>query len=247
MSAQELSDLALDIKANGQHEPIMLRGGEIVDGRNRLAACKLAGVEPDYAEMPANLDVIAYIIGANVHRRHLTTQQRAACAAELANLKRGGDRTSKGPKDPLPPEPPITLDDAAKKLNVGRRTVVRAKKRMIDNPEEHERVKRGEKPPKAAPKKKPAITISERTKQMDEPAVAHELIDTCDKALDRGGLFSPKVQGQLIQLTKRAAYLSKKDRGALIAALRRVAAMAEKHAAAHEKILATTKQKETGK
>ena len=47
LSDSELRALADDIKANGQAIPVaVLNGTYILDGRNRCAACKLAGVEP---------------------------------------------------------------------------------------------------------------------------------------------------------------------------------------------------------
>jgi hypothetical protein len=74
----ELRELAADIKANGLNHAITLDAeGRIVDGRNRDAACKLAGVEPRYETLDAGRDPIAFILSQNVHRRHLTEGQRA--------------------------------------------------------------------------------------------------------------------------------------------------------------------------
>ena len=43
----------------------------LVDGRNRRAACRIAGVEP--AVRPLNgEDPTALVLSANIHRRHLT-------------------------------------------------------------------------------------------------------------------------------------------------------------------------------
>ncbi|WP_413471415.1 ParB N-terminal domain-containing protein [Streptomyces sp. MB09-02B] len=49
LSADELNDLAESIKTEGQHEAIVLSAnGVLLDGRNRLAACEIAGVEPRF-------------------------------------------------------------------------------------------------------------------------------------------------------------------------------------------------------
>ena len=81
---EELRALADDIKAHGLREPLLVLGDQLIDGRNRAAACELAGVEPrieEYTGDPAAIP--ALIISKNLHRRHLTTDQRAAIAAEL--------------------------------------------------------------------------------------------------------------------------------------------------------------------
>ncbi len=73
----ELNELAEDIKANGLIHPIVLDSeGVLIDGRNRLAACRLAGVAPRFTALNGH-DPIAYIISANVRHRHLTKSQQA--------------------------------------------------------------------------------------------------------------------------------------------------------------------------
>ena len=87
-----LNALAEDIKKNGQREPIivayldeaMIDEPVVIDGRNRHAACRLAGVEPEFKFVMSLNDrelspqVIAdWIISHNLHRRHLTTSQKA--------------------------------------------------------------------------------------------------------------------------------------------------------------------------
>src|SRR5699024_7756758 len=89
---ESLNALAEDIKKNGQREPIivayldeaMINEPVVIDGRNRHAACRLAGVEPEFKFVMSLNDrelspqVIAdWIISHNLHRRHLTTTQKA--------------------------------------------------------------------------------------------------------------------------------------------------------------------------
>jgi len=94
MTAPELQELADDIKAKGLHQPIV-RDAEnlILDGRNRLAACEIAGVAPRF-ECYAGKDPVGFIVSANLRRRHLNESQRAMVASKLAALSHGGDRRS---------------------------------------------------------------------------------------------------------------------------------------------------------
>jgi hypothetical protein len=50
-----------------------------LDGRNRVAACAIAGVDPQWQVY--NGDPIAFIVEVNAERRHLTTGQRAMAVA----------------------------------------------------------------------------------------------------------------------------------------------------------------------
>lgn len=51
MDGIELRSLADDIAANGLLEPISLLDGQVLDGRNRLRACKASGVEPRFVDV----------------------------------------------------------------------------------------------------------------------------------------------------------------------------------------------------
>jgi N6-adenosine-specific RNA methylase IME4 len=82
LSAEELAELAEDIRRNGQIEPIVLFEEKILDGRNRFAACKLAKVEPRTRELKTCASPTAFVVSANLHRRHLSSAQRSTCAAE---------------------------------------------------------------------------------------------------------------------------------------------------------------------
>lgn len=78
--------LADDIKANGQREPIITWQGEIVDGRNRWAACELAGVAPVYQSrrFESEAEILAYVVSANIHRRHLSIDDKRGLLLRLA-------------------------------------------------------------------------------------------------------------------------------------------------------------------
>jgi hypothetical protein len=87
MGTEDLKELAVDIKANGQVDAIMLYQGKILDGRNRFAACRLAGVQPRVEELNEELSSpILYVLSKNLRRRHLTVEQRAVIAAESIPL-----------------------------------------------------------------------------------------------------------------------------------------------------------------
>ena len=91
MVGEPLDELAADIKANGLKEPIDLWQDQIIDGRNRYAACKFAGVTPLFRAMrfPNEDKALAYILSKNLARRHLNHQQRVAVAAKLADMRQG--------------------------------------------------------------------------------------------------------------------------------------------------------------
>lgn len=75
----DLRRLAADIKENGLRHPVVLdTGGLVLDGRNRLAACQIAGIEPEYETYEG--DPVAYVLSSN-ERRHMTLPERAAAVA----------------------------------------------------------------------------------------------------------------------------------------------------------------------
>ncbi len=78
----ELEALATDIRDNGLVHPIVRHQGMILDGRNRLAACRRAGVEPQFVEWPGTGSPTLWVLSVNLHRRHLTESQRALIAAK---------------------------------------------------------------------------------------------------------------------------------------------------------------------
>jgi hypothetical protein len=99
MEGVEFDALVEDIYRNGLREPIVLHEGKILDGRNRYRACiKIAEeaeaqnccgqlYQPQFKELEprigVGIDPYAYVISANIHRRHLTAEQRRELIAKV--------------------------------------------------------------------------------------------------------------------------------------------------------------------
>jgi ParB-like chromosome segregation protein Spo0J len=81
MSETELKKLRADILEVGLKEPITLFEGKILDGRNRYQACQDLGVDPAFEEFTGTEDeALDYVLAKNVHRRQLTSSQKAVIA-----------------------------------------------------------------------------------------------------------------------------------------------------------------------
>jgi cell pole-organizing protein PopZ len=156
MDEVKLAELAEDIKKNGQLVPIWLYEGKILDGRNRWAACKIAGVTPKTQEYTGD-EPTAFAVALNDRRRHMNKGSLAAVAAELepffaADAKRRQAeqarrnqpqaKTQKVAKMP-PIEKAKAREEAAKSVGVGERYVQDAKKVKTEAPEVFERLKAG--------------------------------------------------------------------------------------------------------
>jgi ParB-like chromosome segregation protein Spo0J len=98
MKGTDFGTLVEDIAAHGLREPILTYQGLVLDGRNRLRACEVAGVEPRFIEWDGVGSPLAIVLSRNLHRRHLNEGQRAIIAArakamfedEAAERKRAG-------------------------------------------------------------------------------------------------------------------------------------------------------------
>ena len=73
----ELDELAADIQLRGLLQPIVLSadGTVLIDGRNRLEACRRAHVQPAFVNLNGE-DPLGFILASNVTRRHLSKGQR---------------------------------------------------------------------------------------------------------------------------------------------------------------------------
>ena len=137
IEGQAFDDLVADIGANGIREPIVLHEGKILDGRNRYRAGVAAGVldargkatswdhhrptTRPFAISGFDGDPLAFVLSLNLHRRHLTTSQRAMIGAEIAGMKRG--RPGENPQDCG-----LTAAQAAQRLKVAPRSIEMARR-----------------------------------------------------------------------------------------------------------------------
>jgi ParB/RepB/Spo0J family partition protein len=96
MAADELADLAADIGERGLLHPVVLDAdGLVLDGRNRLAACKLAGIDPEFVTYEGD-DPAGYALASNIQRRNLTKSQTAMIAAKAWSVS---DQTKRSISD----------------------------------------------------------------------------------------------------------------------------------------------------
>jgi ParB-like chromosome segregation protein Spo0J len=131
---EHLEQLAADIKANGQHVPIEILDGKILDGRRRSLACRIAGVQPVTRAVSPD-DPVQYVLSLNLHRRHLTPSQASMCAARARDIyeRQAKERMSEGGKNKgvenFPPLEPVKARDAAgKAFGVSGKSVDHAKR-----------------------------------------------------------------------------------------------------------------------
>lgn len=79
----ELAGLASSIQQEGLLEPIVLLDGVVLDGRNRLRACELAGVEPQFVEWDGEGSPEEWVATKNSVRRNLSQSQKAYAALHI--------------------------------------------------------------------------------------------------------------------------------------------------------------------
>ncbi|GAG86440.1 unnamed protein product, partial [marine sediment metagenome] len=143
--------IAKSIRKNGLLEPITLFEGKILDGRNRYNACKLVSynfTEDDFEEFDEScvIDPFDFVEIMNSLRRHLTTWQRAkwglvvlAKERKKAEKRHQQSLPSKGQKRFQPKtnvgsnsdstlEQGKSLDLAAKRVGIDRKTLWKVEK-----------------------------------------------------------------------------------------------------------------------
>ena len=164
LSDIEIRDLAKDITERGLQNHIVTYEGQLLDGRNRLAACILAGIEPKSMEYGGDSPV-GFVISANLRRRQLDPSQRAAVAVEIepmfaAEAKVRQSETLKKGDSPVVANlrqrqnQGRASEQAAAVVSVSPRMVQEAKAIKKNNPEAFERIKSG------------AVTVHEAKKEI---------------------------------------------------------------------------------
>lgn len=129
MFVEDFAALRDDIAAYGVREPVWTWNKQLIDGRHRLLACEELGIKCPTREYDGTeADLVPFVLSLNLRRRHLDASQRAMVAASIPPI---GGR--------------IKIEQAAELMNVGTRSVERAKKVIEDGvPELKAAVERGE-------------------------------------------------------------------------------------------------------
>lgn len=183
MSGEELASLAKDISEHGLIHPIVEKEGEILDGRNRFVACRMANIVPTFVEWTprsATDSPTAWIWSVNGPRRNLTKSQQGAIAANMlphleaearerrnATLKRG-DKSPDVAMMPPREEWGKSREKAAAIVGVSPRYVSDAKAIKEASPETFNKVLAGEVSiPQAKKQIWDAGELAERPKEHD--------------------------------------------------------------------------------
>jgi hypothetical protein len=101
MREHEFEELKEDIRQNGMKQPILFSGTQLLDGLHRYVAWKELKKKERMPQLRFHgKDVVGEIISRNIHRRHLSDDQRAFIvtearreAEEAAAASRKGART----------------------------------------------------------------------------------------------------------------------------------------------------------
>lgn len=136
IEGKDFDELVADVRANGLREKIILHEGKILDGRNRYRAAIEAGRMSAKALPGRDFrvfdddegDPLAWVLSKNLHRRHLSENQRVMIAAEIAKLRQGRPSEWDKDRDDKPANrPDSTQAEAAELMHVSERQVRRGR------------------------------------------------------------------------------------------------------------------------
>jgi hypothetical protein len=137
MNAEELQSLAANIAKRDQLFDIVLYEGKVLDGRNRLAACKKAKVKPRFVEFVGDdAAAQALVITLNSERRDLEPPLRAVAAAEawLANEDHKPGRKSVKTL-------PNSMESLARQFKTSKPSLIQARDLLVEAPDLAQKVK----------------------------------------------------------------------------------------------------------
>ena len=191
MDQNRFQDLVDDIREHGQHEPITLLDGMILDGRNRYKACLELGINPKTKDFDG--DPWAYVWSLNGERRDLVAEQRYliwkfcheqsdAWQAEKARIQAEANRKRSEAQVGIPKEeikeraetescrtskhPEAKAKATASKTNPG--AVARGDKLAKERPDLAEKVRLSEMKPAEAHRQMKKDEVKEKTKALPE-------------------------------------------------------------------------------
>ncbi len=148
MTDAEFNALCKDLTMNGLREPIVLHDGMILDGGNRYRACMESGIKPHFIEFKGP-SIAAFVLSANLHRRHLSPGQQAVIVASVQDWRtaqsHGGDRGNQhGGPSQTAMLPLASVADRAAQSGASERTQRMADMVAKQSPELAQQVARGE-------------------------------------------------------------------------------------------------------
>ena len=202
LSEDEFQALKSSIEQVGLQQPILIRDGEVLDGRHRLRACDELGITPlkeDVSHLPEK-EIIQIVMARNIMRRHLTAGQRAALAAALQTMSENLPNAS-----------------AAKQAGVSTSYVKTAKKIKEESPETFEKLSKGEISMPEAKEQIKEKNLAEAAADTLSAEEAQEMADVCVLGLE-GEFKEAYLDGKVLATTEdrgRFMALSKDDRMAI--------------------------------
>lgn len=140
MAGEDFEDFVEDVRVNGIKNPIVFLEDVLIDGRNRLRAAIVLGIDLQECSVSLKADLIpdpvGYIRSLNLYRRHLTDSQRVY---QRAKLKQDSKKTCGDSEKQL-----LTDQQIADEVGVSRRSVIDANRVLKSGiPELNEAVVQG--------------------------------------------------------------------------------------------------------
>ena len=86
LEGAEFKGLVDSIRERGVRHPVLVRGNEIVDGRNRARAAREAGILPPVVELAEDDDPCIVVADENLQRRDLPQTRKVVLASQLRRL-----------------------------------------------------------------------------------------------------------------------------------------------------------------